>query len=71
MINVKNKRCEHGGCDTRPLFGVPGKRPTRCAKHKYDGMINVKSKKCENDGCDSRPSYSNSGLQQLIRACNR
>ena len=50
MEDVKNKRCGHEGCKTRPSYGFPGipgdARASRCVAHKLDGMDDVASKRC-------------------------
>ena len=36
MINVKDKKCEHEGCLTKPIFDLPNGKPQFCSKHKLD-----------------------------------
>jgi hypothetical protein len=53
MVNVKNKRCEHEGCEKLSRnFDVPGGQGRFCSKHKTCDMIDVKTKKCEHEGCE-------------------
>ena len=61
MVDVKNKRCEHDGCDSRPAFDIRGGNGLFCNKHKTADMVDVKHKRCEHDGCDSRPAF---GIQR-------
>lgn len=57
MIDVKNKRCEHEGCDSiTPVFGEKGGKPRFCKSHKLEGMIDVKNKRCEYEDCISLSS---------------
>jgi hypothetical protein len=45
-------------CETQASFGEEGdKQPSRCSKHRLDGMVNVVSKHCLYDGCNTQPSY--------------
>ena len=57
MIDVKNKRCEHEGCDSQPSFDIIGGKGHFCITHKTLEMIDVRSKRCEHEGCDSRPVF--------------
>ena len=35
MVNVANKKCEHLGCETRPVYNSPGETKARfCSEHK-------------------------------------
>ena len=46
MVDVMNTKCQHPGCDTRVRYGIPGKSPTHCAKHRETGMIQRPNSKC-------------------------
>jgi hypothetical protein len=52
MVDVKSKRCEHEGCDTRPSFGIKGGKTQFCSKHKTSEMVDLVSKSCEHEGCN-------------------
>jgi hypothetical protein len=53
MVDVKNKKCEHPGCSTRPSYNVEGETNGRfCFDHKLDKMINVISPRCKTELCD-------------------
>ena len=51
------RNCAADGCTKRPSYGLPGGRPTHCAKHKEDGMVDVISPRCAADGCTKHPSF--------------
>jgi hypothetical protein len=57
MEDVKNKRCNHPGCNKQPNFGIPGGRPTRCKMHATCDMEDIKHNQCDNQGCKKIPSY--------------
>jgi len=62
MVDVKNKQCEHPGCNTRPNFNKAGETNARfCAEHKEPGMVNVKDKQCEHLGCSKQPAFNKAG----------
>jgi hypothetical protein len=62
MIDVKNKRCEAGGCMWIPSFNAPGAARGRfCASHRLPGMKNVQSKRCEAGGCTRMPAFNTPG----------
>ena len=46
MVNVVSKLCQHPGCDIRTRYGIPGKSPTHCAKHREVDMIRRPNSKC-------------------------
>lgn len=48
-INVRIKKCMD--CSSRVYYGIPGRPPTRCAKHKEDGMLPNPRKRCEEPKC--------------------
>ena len=41
MINVKDKKCEHEGCLTKPIFYLPNGKPQFCSKHKLDVKTSI------------------------------
>lgn len=52
MINVKGKRCAHGGCSTLTNFGLPGTRkPDFCVEYAVEGTINANNRRCTHGGC--------------------
>ncbi len=46
MVNVKDRKCQHLGCATHAWYGIPGKPPTHCAKHREAGMIQRPNSNC-------------------------
>ena len=46
------------GCRERPLFGIPGARPTHCSAHKWGTMVTRVTvlRGCEVGGCAKYPS---------------
>jgi hypothetical protein len=46
MVDVKSKRCQHDGCNTRVLYGTPGHAKSHCAQHRQKGMIRRPNAKC-------------------------
>jgi hypothetical protein len=61
MIDVKSKRCEHEGCNKRPVFDKKGGNGSWCVNHKTAEMVDVKSKRCEHEGCNKRPNFDKKG----------
>ena len=61
MVNVRSKRCETEGCNSRPTFDIEGGKGRFCKTHKKADMVNVRSKRCETEGCNSRPSFGIEG----------
>jgi hypothetical protein len=61
MIDIKNKKCEHIGCTTRSVYGIPGEGPSRCSQHKQIGMIKRSKSKCKH--CKNMALY---GVQYPI-----
>ena len=51
MINVRSRRCEEPGCETWPVFGFVGQRPTRCATHRGESMVDIVTKRCLSSWC--------------------
>ena len=39
QVNLKDGKCEEGGCQKLPSFGYPGGRPVRCGTHRLTGMV--------------------------------
>jgi plastocyanin len=62
MVDVKNQKCIHEGCTTRPNFNKSGEsKGLYCSLHKQDGMVNVKDPTCIHEGCTTRPVFNISG----------
>jgi hypothetical protein len=61
MIDIKHKRCEHPGCETRPSRGLPGHFATHCAKHIQEGQIPHPRNKCTHPLCKEQAIYTNKG----------
>lgn len=57
-VNVKNKKCDYTNCVSQPKFGLPGYHPSKCGKHKIDGMMLRPSRKCVHEGCRNIAIYS-------------
>ena len=69
MMNVKNKTCAHEGCQTRPVYNLPGQKVALyCATHKSEDMMDVVSKTCAHDGCKTLPTYNLPG-QKVAMYC--
>ena len=66
MVDVKNARCEAGGCMKVPSFGMPGSRATRCSAHKEEGMVDVKHARCDMDGCTKQASVPANGKPNIF-----
>lgn len=54
--NVKDKKCQHSGCNKTPSFG-PGTMPIVCGKHNPANWDNIKSPNCAVVGCTKQPTY--------------
>ena len=62
MVDVKNKTCEHPGCETLPTYNKRGERKGKfCLEHKEPDMVNVLNKTCEHPGCETQPAYNKRG----------
>ena len=62
MIDIKNKICQHDGCNIRANFNYKGETKTfYCLEHKLEGMINVTDKKCQHNGCEKVASCNYNG----------
>ena len=61
MVDVRNKRCAHGGCTKQPSFGKAGSKAEYCRDHAEDWMVDVASKRCLHSGCTKWPSYGMAG----------
>ena len=57
MEDLKNIKCKESGCNTRPNFGLPGKKAEYCKEHSKDGMEDLKNKKCKESGCKTIPNF--------------
>ena len=69
MVDVKHKRCEREGCNSRPSFNIEGESMGRfCKEHKEAGMVDVKSKRCEREGCNTIPYFNIKG-ESMGRFC--
>jgi len=70
MVNVKDKKCEHPDCETRPNYNLTGETKARfCNEHKTEGMVDIKNKKCEHFDCSKQPNYNLPG-ETRGRFCN-
>ncbi len=59
------KSCVSDGCETQPVFGVPGsKKASHCTRHKLEGMVDVKNKTCVSDGCETRSVFGVPGSKK-------
>jgi len=57
MINVKDVRCTDNNCNVRASYGIPGLKPTKCAKHKIENMIPKPRSKCKRENCNNNAVY--------------
>ncbi len=48
---VTHPHCDFEDCQTRPHYGLPGLKQTRCALHKAVGMIKYSRRICNIEGC--------------------
>jgi EsV-1-7 cysteine-rich motif len=55
MINVVYKKCEI--CSTVASYGIPSHKPSRCAKHKLEGMCIRPTSKCRAKNCEELALY--------------
>lgn len=55
------KQCQAVGCATRPVFGLPGDKGTRCKLHRATGMVDVVNRLCSETGCVKQCSYGRPG----------
>ena len=71
MVDVVSKRCAAPGCDTRPVFDLPGASSGGrfCSAHKTIGMVDVVSKRCAEPGCRTQPSFNLPGASSGGRFC--
>ena len=47
MVDVKNKKCIHNGCQKQPFFNKENeKNALYCSLHKLEGMVDILSKTC-------------------------
>ena len=61
FVNVASQRCDHDGCEERPVYGVKGGKRTHCRKHKSDEMIDVVGQRCKHDECGEFAHYGVKG----------
>ena len=67
MIDIKSKRCQHPGCQTRPNYNYPGETTAIfCSSHKLENMVDIKSKRCQHPGCQKQPAYNYEGDSTAI-----
>ena len=66
MLRIHRRpQCSHpSGCTSRPSYGVPGTKATRCATHKEPGMDDVVNKTCARPGCKTQPVYGVPGARK-------
>jgi len=57
MIDVINYKCSEETCDTQCIYGIPGKKPTKCSEHKQIGMLSYPRRKCVNNKCRELALY--------------
>jgi hypothetical protein len=57
MVDVKHKRCLSQGCNSHPVFDLPGGKGQFCKTHSTAEMIDVKNKRCASQECDSHPVF--------------
>jgi len=59
MVDIKNKRCIHGGCNKRPNFNLSTEtKAIYCSEHKKENMVNIRDKQCIHDGCNKYPVFN-------------
>jgi hypothetical protein len=69
MVDVKHKKCEYPGCETRSTYDVRGSKIAKyCVAHKSPDMIDVKNKTCEYPGCETLPTYNIRG-SKIAKYC--
>ena len=51
MVDVKNKTCEHEGCQVRASYGNPDNQKSHCFPHRQKGMIRRPNAKCCHSKC--------------------
>lgn len=65
----KDKECQYSDCSSRSNFGIPGEKPSRCAKHKLDGMITNPRRKCKYTNCKEFAIYTFPNSKQTLAYC--
>jgi hypothetical protein len=68
MVDVSSKKCEFLDCITIPKFGIAGKKPKYCSKHKTIDMIDLGHYLCEFNGCNTVSLFGLVGEKQ--KYCN-
>jgi hypothetical protein len=59
MVDVKSKKCDHDGCNKRPVYNFPTETTgLYCFEHKLANMVDVTHKRCDHDGCNKRPTFN-------------
>ena len=66
-LNNINKQCIEINCNTRANYGLPGKKPEYCAKHKKIGTIVNSRTKCKYNTCKELAFY---GKHFILRGEN-
>ena len=62
MIDIKNKRCIHEGCNKlNPNFDIVGGKGRFCVLHKTAEMMDVKHNQCHHKECNTRPVFDIEG----------
>ena len=62
MINVKNRKCHHNGCNKQPTYNIKSSKVAKfCSEHKELYMVNVISKTCQYEKCVKIPNYNKKG----------
>ena len=66
---TKNKGCTFNeNCKCKPIFGLEGKEPTKCYKHKEEGMVNVINRMCQAQNCNKHAHFNFEGLRAIYCA---
>jgi hypothetical protein len=63
MVNVKRINCK---CGTSAYYGFPGKKKSRCARHREKGMIRNSNGKCKIPKCKHMAIY---GTNYIPKHC--
>jgi hypothetical protein len=63
MVDIKNKKCEVDGCETRPWYGFLGKSVSHCASHKQKGMIRSPTRECQTSHCNLLGTHEANGVR--------
>uniref|UniRef100_A0A6C0JXT9 Uncharacterized protein n=1 Tax=viral metagenome TaxID=1070528 RepID=A0A6C0JXT9_9ZZZZ len=57
MVNVASLRCQWGTCRKIACWSFEEEIPSRCNRHKVDGMLQTRPTECEVELCDKPTSY--------------